>query len=209
MIETAFDTITQAAPHPRGGESRVYPLPKALSEPFGEPCVIKIYTAIAVQGTTEEFVRLEDLAKHEFDIGNGLRTEGLGAPSMYETVLFDSPPEGHVHYVQGRKIPGLVMGTFKETREFEELGKGEHLKALKSFVEGTVTAMRAGYHPFNDTCHNRNVMYDPKGNVIFYDFSQWEQVGPLDEEEIIRFFRGDGVLPSWIFESEKDLEAII
>ncbi len=208
MIVDELNTIMNGYRYPLGSESRVYWLPEHLSQPFGEPCVIKIYTEDAISGNNE-VIPLEELAKHEVTIANGLHQEGLGVPRMHETVLFNSLPEGHTHYIRGRSVPGLVMGMFNQTRAFEELDESEHSTAIGSFVSGIVTAMRAGYHPFCDTGHNKNVTYDLSGKVIFYDFSQWEDVGHLDANEIRRFFNEMGVLPKNILRSEGYLESII
>lgn len=191
-----------------GGESRVYPLSEQVSQQFGEPCVIKIYTQGAIIEEHEP-VPLESLAEHESKIARGLRQNGLKVPNMHKTVLFDSPPEGHTHYVDGRKVPGLVMGKFKELRKFEDLKKSERGNALGSFVDGVITAMREGYNPFFDTFHNRNVSYDLEGNATFYDFCQWEQGEPLGIKEIKRFFNMRETLPEGVWLADGYLESII
>ena len=218
MIEAAFKKITGGEKYPSGSESRVYILPEAMSEPFGGPCVIKIYTegaTLPVYSMQEQakhgvpasldLIPLEDLANHELSIGKGLENIGLNVPKMHRTLTFGSPLEGNPHYIGGKCVPAVIMGQLGGMRDFEDLHENEHPSAIRNFIRDITYAMNNGYRPTDETCHDLNTVYDREGQVTFFDFSRWRKGNPLDKQDINDFFSTEGVLPKNV----GDLDLII
>lgn len=196
MNKKDFYAITESPNFIGGRESVVYKLPKHLEHGLG-PSVVKLFLPFVDYDSGVRNLRtpdqLEYLAANEFCIGMSMEDLGIAVPRMHRVVNFPSPGKDHIHYNDGKRIPGVIMEELQGLREFRELSKNERPKALDSFAYGIVKAISGGLRPF-DTYHLRNAMYDVEGNAHFFDFCQWDEC-ELEAGEGMKYLQEDYVLP--------------
>lgn len=204
MNKKDFYEITEGPNFMGGRESVVYKLPKHLERGLG-PSVVKLFLPFVDHNNGVKTIRspddLEYLAANEFCIGVSLEDLGIAVPRMHDVVNFPSPGKDHVHYNEGRRIPGVIMGELRGMREFRELSKNERPRALDSFANSIVKSIVGGLRPF-DSYHLRNAMYDVDGKAHLLDFCQWSE-GETLAGDGLKYLQEEHVLPKHVWKPRK------